>query len=463
MTSEELIALFRKEYHSLIPSPENGEIILRLYERFNKGNNIGNYFSMEDFREILNETKEIGEGQWRKTMSKLLEYFIQNHSKSIVDGKYSLTSHATQFTNQIKNTLDYEYKVSPIIETLQLLNIDAKGIKDITLLRVWYERSFSSNTIDIISLQLSSLHKELRSELQKMTEILYGNASSSPKIQILTDFEQVLQRVTGRAKDISDSLDFVDNVLRDLEIAIDYFAAIEQDFTHEQVQGNLTEFEIAKQNHKDAIIIQQKVEIQLENLKSELSSITNKIKIANEKLTELGQHFDAQIAYATKYSKLLHFMLEGSRRDKNEVITLPNPLTNKCIYQCDFSFIEIKPFSFIPPEPRSLPYKPSFNEEVYQKKKKEIDFLNNQDERTYFWLDECEKELHSNKFIDFSKMFYLILEEENDEIIPIKVGFNLFQMASQSSHYQIDIKPIRHQSTLKTDISIWDMTIHYKG
>jgi hypothetical protein len=463
MTSNELIALFRKEYHSLVPSRENGEVILRLYEQFNKGNNIGNYFLMEDFREVLNETKEIGEGHWRETMSKLLEYFIQNHSKSIIGGKYSLTTHATQFTNQIKNTLDYEYKVSPIIETLQLLNIDAKGIKDITLLRVWYERSFSSNTIDIISLQLSSLHKELRSELQKMTEILYGNSASIPKIQILTDFEEVLQRVTGRAKDISDSLDFVDNVRRDLDIAIEYFATIEQDFTHEQVQNDLAEFETAKKNHKEAISIQQKVEIQLENLKSELSSITNKIKIANEKLTELGQHFDAQIAYATKYSKLLHFMLEGSERDKNEVITLPIPITNKHIYQYDFSFIEIKPFSFIPAEPRNLPYKPFFDKEVFQKEKLEIDALNNQDERTYFWLDECEKELHTTKFIDFTKKFYLILEQENDEIIPIKVGFNLFQMASQSSDYQIDIKPTNYQSTFKTDVSIWDMKIHYKG
>ena len=462
MTSNELIALFHKEYYSLIPSPENGEIILRLHEKFNKGNNIGNYFSMDDFREVLNETREVGEGQWRKTMNKLSEYFIQNHSKSIDGGKYSLTFHAIQFTKQIKNTLDYEYRVSSIIKTLQLLNPDTKGINDITLLNDWYERSFSSNTIEIISLQLLSLHKELRSELQKMTEILYGNSASIPKIQILTDFEKVLQRVTGRAKEISDSLDFVDNVRRDLDISIEYFAAIEQDFTHEQVQNDLIEFETAKKNHKEAIIIQQKVEIQLENLKIELSSITNKIKIANEKLTELGQHFDAQIAYATKYSKLLHFIIEGSKKDKNGGIILPTPLTNKSIYLCGFSFIEVKPFSFIPPEPRSLPYKPPFNEVAYQKEKRKIDAFNNQDERTYFWLDKCEKELHTNKFIDFSKMFYMILEKENDEIIPIKVGFNLFQMASQSSDYQIDIKSIKHQSTVKNDISIWDMKIHYK-
>ena len=463
MTSNELIALFRKEYDSLIPSRENGEIILRLHEQFNKGNNIGDYFLIEDFRQVLSETKEIGEGHWRQTMSKLLEYFIQNHSKSIIEGKYSLTNHATQFTNQIKKTLDDEYKVSSLIETLQLLNIDAKGIKDIALLRVWYERSFSSNTIDIISLQLSSLHKELRLELHRMTKILYGNSTSSPKIQILTDFEEVLRRVTSRAREISDSLDFVDSVRKGLDTAIEYFAEIEQDFTHEQVQNNLTEFEIAKKNHKEAIYIQQKVEMQLENLKSELSSIISKIKIANEKLTELGQHFDAKIAYATKYSRLLHFMLEGSKKEKNEVITLPFPLTNKNIYQCDFSFIEVKSFSFIPPEPRSLPYKPSFDKEEHKKEKQKVDALNNQDERTYFWLDECEKELHLTKFIDFSKMFYLILEKENDEIIPIKVGFSLFQMASQSSDYQIDIKPNKYQSTFETDITIWDMKIHYKG
>lgn len=82
-------------------------------------------------------------------------------------------------------------------------------------------------------------------------------------------------------------------------------------------------------------------------------------------------------------------------------------------------------------------------------------------EKIALWIDACNSRLEKEKQLDYSAVFYEILDKEQNIEIPLQVGFALFQQHAHDNDFDVIIDKIIANPE-RNDILTWNMKIQCK-
>jgi hypothetical protein len=452
MDYEKIYEQFDSKYEKLIPSKHHALLLLKLFEETEIDKD--RVFTLSEIKYSL---KEISgrDSQYNMSIDSLLDYLIENPQRN---GSYKLTRFAEKFLKLLISEVE-PYKDFPLVETIKnTYTPDKETIKKIENLEAWFEKIFQPSTKEILLDSLEALKRKLNEKIKFMGIVLRDETILFP--QRVEQFSTIIQEVSFDAKQITEAID-LGNKLSDVLLEnVTYYQEKVNVFDNIKAMKEPEEYYKYSKELKIAENIKNEVEHYWKSADKELKIIWDKIRYAMTKVDDLRKSIDGSNYYTNRYEKLLSIMIKNSQYNDDE-IKLSNAFLPKTIYGKPNRFSVLERYNFLPSqgnEPLIIENEQDTREEILKEDK-----LNNAiEERIQEIFIRYKEILNRDKYIDFSRIFYQLYQEEKNIVIPIEVGDRLFSFASQDNNYEIIINEKQYPNNFNVDVAIWTMIIKKK-
>lgn len=436
MESFNLYREAKNQYETLIPSKNDGLILLSLYAKYKDKD-----FTEENIVAIIGKIfKDQGYESPRTEYSRnnaillrLQESFLwRNETKRT----YQFKKYGLELCLNIEKRLIAKYnpaKIKRFFDELhKSLSENIEGEKDFN---EWIEDHFSLRVPELVS----------------QIEILDQQVNES-----VNDFKTSIK---------SENKDVI-NILKEIEIHLEIIK--EQAFELKnafQVSYEIDEIltgVLQKPDNYNCIENIQKVQNFHNNSRSQLEQVSKRIDKIKPRIREFIYDFNKQ-DFDRKTNKFIDYLLQNSFAKKEgsaKRIQFPSSL-----FCLKVKLTEHLPtFNIFPTREISykLPMEISKRQIDFSQRKKLLDKTNKwkQDkERILYWTNTAFKELEENGTLVFTPLFFKIIDID-ELLIAVKTAHNILRRSTKHKQkYRIDINQTTANQTTVNNISIWEMTI----
>jgi hypothetical protein len=447
------------DYDFLIPNKIEGYIIIRLWQKI-KSHEIQEEFSYSDIRNVIDETASFTNGstpQTEKILKDLLHYFIKKPPETI--SKYYLSDYAERFIQLLETKIQSPYRNFPLKKNFEkYFSVEFEKIEDFEELNRWFIQGFHDTSKRVVIDHIESLQDEIESSIKKLNEILYSEKLQA--IEMVKLFVNEFKNFGLKAEQIREALFLKNETLRSLKNTSDFFYSKIEETKHFQTIEEEKQYQELEYKWQTANQIKEEVTAFFENIDKKLLRITNQIVFASSKLKELEENFQYQSLFKINLKKLLQLVLETSSFDKNEGILLNKnfPIKGIPFEKIQLFFSPKYEFNI---ETGSIGIVPQTNTDYEQAERTKIQNALQVQEKIASWVDICFARIEKENELNYSSVFYEILNSEQNIEIPLQVGFSLFQQFSNNKDFHVIIdKTIANPN--RNDIIIWNMKINRK-
>lgn len=447
------------DYDFLIPNRIEGYIIIRLWQKIKSGE-IQEEFSYNDIKNIVNEVTALTNGatpQIEKILKDLLHYFIKKPPETV--SKYYLSDYAERFIQLLETKIDSPYRNFPLKKNFEkYFAIEFEEIEDFEELNRWFKQGFHDTSKRVILDHIESLQDEVESSIKKLNEILYSDELQA--IEMVRLFVNEFKNFGLKAEQIREALFLKDETLKNLKKTADYFYIKIEETKHYQSIEEEKSYQELEHKWKTANQIKGEVAVFFDNIDKKLSRINNQIVFASSKLKELEENFQYQSLFKINLKKLLQIVLQTSSYDRKDGIVLHQrfPIKSLPFQKMQFFFVPRYEFNV---EPESIGIVPESNTDYEQAERAKIEKELQIQEKIALWIDTCNSRIEKEKQLDYSSVFYEILDNEQNIEIPLQVGFSLFQQYANNKDFDVTIDKIIANPN-RNDILTWNMKIQRK-
>ena len=447
------------DYEYLIPVKLNGYIIIRLWQKI-KSEEIPEEFTYNDIKNVINETASFSSGgtpQIEKVLKDLLHYFIKKPPETV--SRYYLSDYASRFIQLLETKVDSPYRNFPLKKNFEkYFTVEFEDIEDFDELCRWHQQGFHDTSKKVILTHIESLQDEVEISIKKLNDILYSDELDA--IEMVRLFAEEFKKFGLKAEQIREALFLKDETLKNLRKVAEYFYMQIEQTKHFQTPDEEKYYYELEHKWKISDQIKEEVIIFFDNIDRKLQRITDQIIFANSKLKELEENFQYQSLFKINLKKLLQLVLQNSIYDKKEGIMLHDNFPLKKIPCQRIQFYNTPHYEFNV-EPETTGVVPETNPDYEQEQKARIEMGLLVQDKIATWIDICNRRINSEKQLNYSSVFYEILDSEQNVEIPLQVGFSLFQQHAANQDYDIIIdKTIANPN--RNDILIWNMKIQHK-
>jgi len=448
-----------KDYEYLVPNKIEGLVIFRLWQKI-KSNEINEEFSYNDIKNVIIEVAPIINDttpQVEKLLKDLLHYFIKKPPETVA--KYYLSDYAERFIQLIETKVDSPYRNFPLKRNFEkYFSVIPEDIEDFNELNRWFKQGFHDTSKRVILDHIESLQDEVESSIKKLNEILYSEDLKA--IEMVKMFVNEFKGFGDKAEQIREVLFLKNETLKNLKRTSDYFYEKIKDVKHYQTAEEKAQYLELENWWKSASKIKEEVTAFFESIDKKLARIHDQIVFASSKLKELEENFQYQSLFKINLKKMLQLVLETSVFDGKEDIKLAEnfPIKSYPYEKIQFLFAPKYDFSI---ESETFGIVPKIDEEYEQSERNRIEAELLLQEKIASWIDKCNLRIEKDKTLNYSEVFYEILDIEKNIEIPLQVGFSLFEELSKNKDLYIKIdKDI--SNPIRNDIYIWNMKIYHK-
>lgn len=428
----------KNNYRLLIPDTEDGLILLSLYEKFNKAS-----FTEEKIIEVIEKVfKDTGKDTQRNEYNRnnviiirLQEYFLWRDEAK---GTYTFRKYGLDFCKSIHRKLSEQYNPSKIKRLFDYL---LNGL----------QTSLSSQESDFN--QWVEDHFDARQgELAEQIEILDHQVSDSVK--------EFRARIKNKDADVF-------QLLNEIEISLDLLKKqVLQLIEVFKITYDIDDILTGILEQPDAIKYTPnvlKVQYFDDQTRSQLEFVSKRIDKIKPKLREFIYEFN-QRDFDRKTELFLRHLLTKSSISKKEkggkILIPPKDIPLLVIDTNITPKFNIVPLKEIGPKPHIEPVERKIDPEKRKNNLIKTRAKLFEKQRIQHWVRECMKSLEKNGKLDFSSLFFQILNEEAGNLsIAIKTAYQVLRKYNTNKNYKVFIGHEKTISKKYLQTTIWKMSI----
>jgi len=421
-------------YDLLIPKKEYGIIIFKLYEQLENKNS--EFFSEDDITKLIiqhknNDKKELKE-RAKNIIRELTEFFLKE-----TDNQYRLTQYAKNFCQTIISKITDDLKPSEI--ELKLLYLKNTLLENRSFDK-WYSLIFTSDLTGFVEGQLESLERQIINVIKKFRAGVNDDTVNGDVLvkNILENIEEI-NKQTNKIKGSLNHAETIKSIINRIDPS-------------EEVNP-----EQSLQNQKSVISF-------LDNLILDFERISKRIERVIPKLRQFYGNM-TRVEFEKNTNKLLSLLLSQSQiigYKPNWKLKFPAS-KNFCLER-SFPYLPYK-FCFVDNKRNLIDYKkdkremyiPKPNVKEQETQRKVAEKTIRQRSKLFLFLEEIERELEYNKYIDFKLYFDKIINDADDINIAVKIASILIRKYSKSKNYTLVVN--QPSSKYSENKILWDMKI----
>lgn len=425
-------------YPLLVPSREEGLLIIRLHEKI-KNDEIDNHFSLHDIQRAVEETNSYtigGQPNRERLLKNLLNYFIERPPEQ--RNRYMLTEYARKFILLIDHKLNSPFRKFPLRDSFQrYTNFSAQDIRHINQFESWFSQGFQATTRENIFEHLEELKSDVQASVHRLNKLLYSGSATVQ--QMVAEFSVIFTDLGNNADEIREALRLGNNLELQVEMVVTLFYQQTQELGRPSTEDETAALKEATYAYERAEEIQQEIRSFFGIVDGKLSQLRERISYAITKLNELQDIFRYQSQYKLNLKKLLEHMLTIAKPKKNN-ITLPDTFPLKGIVEERFRLTVMPDLEHEFAQRNSVVTVP-YDEHYFRQEMASIETELSRQQRSAVLVDQYREGIEKEGRLDFTAEFYHILEREQDEELAVQVGYELLTYIHEHPKFQVDILP----------------------
>lgn len=439
MDSFNLYREAKDQYEKLIPEKNDGLILLSLYSKYkDKDFTEENIISTINkvFKDQGNESSRTEFNRNNAIILRFQESFLwRNASKKT----YQFKKYGLELCQNIEKRLIEKYNPAKIkrffAELHKSLTENIEQNKDFN---EWIEDHFEvrlpelTSQIEILDQQVNDSVKDFKTEI---------NSENQGILDVLKGIEIRLEVIKEQASELRNAFQ-ISYDIDDLLIGL----------LEENKGQNYISNIYRVQNFHD-------------NSRNQLEQVSKRIEKIKPRIREFIYDFNKK-NFDRKTNKFIDYLLQQSvvaREGSSKRIQLPNNLSGLVVksttHNLKFNVIPIREISpKLPIEVTKRKVDVSKRKELLEKTLK----WTRDKERIRYWTNLALKELELQGFLDFTPLFFKIIEEDQ-LTIAVKTAHNIIRKnTTYRNKYNVGVKKEPVYDTTKKGISLWQMTIQKK-
>lgn len=458
MLKQNITSQIAELYHQLIPSIEEGLLIVSLHEKIKTGEIDAN-FSNKDIQRTIEETAFLlppnsNLPNKERLLKNLLTYFIERPVEQ--KNLYTLTEYSRKFILLIENKLNSPFRKFPLRESFKrYTNFSAHDIKEINQFESWFNQGFQATTRENVFDHLEELKNQVKEAVQQLNKLLYSS-DLDPK-SIVLDFSIVFSGLAEKADEIRDTLRLGNNLQYEIDMVVSHFYEKTQEYETPVSDIQKKEFKELHYAFSRASDIKEEILSFFSIVDSKLGQLRERIQYASTKLNELQDFLRYQSQFRNNLRRLFEYTMDNSIVDKNLLI-FPKGYSKKYIIQEKFK-LSVLPDLYKNPSQSNLVIHVPEDFEYHQSEIQLIEAELTRQQRTAVIVNNLKEFLEHNQKLDLTEEFYNILENENDEETAIQVVHEITQYAHESKKYQLIIDRSVNPQYYNKPIITWTSNI----
>lgn len=458
MLRQILTSQIAESYHQLIPSIEEGLLIISLYDKIKTGE-IDLNFSNKDIQRTIEETAQYlppntNIPNKERLLKNLLTYFIERPVEQ--KNLYTLTEYARKFVLLLQHKLDSPYRQFPLRESFKrYTNFSAADIKQINQFESWFNQGFQATTRENVFDHLEELKNQVTEAISRLNKLLY--TTDIDPIAVVSEFSVVFSDLAEKADEIRDTLRLGNNLQYEIDLVVSYFYEKTQEYGTPITEAEKAEFNELHYAFSRASDIKEEILSFFNIIDNKLGQLRERIQYASTKLNELQDYLRYQSQFRHNLRRLFEYIMEHSEVQKSE-LSFPENFSKKYIVQEKFR-LSIMPDLDNNPSQSNLVIQIPEDKEYHRSEMLLIEAELTRQQRTAVLVDELKNTLENNEVMDLNKEFYEILEHENDEETAIQVVYEIVQYAHDTKQFQLLIDRKVNKQYYNKPIITWTTNI----
>jgi hypothetical protein len=427
-------------YQQLVPSREEGLMIFWLHEKIKCGE-IDSNFSIKDIQRAIEETNQFNSTNSiipnrERLLKNLLSYFIERPADQ--KNRYTLTEYARKFITLVDHKINNPFKKFPLRESFKLYaNFSAQDIRHINQFESWFSQGFQATTRENIFDHLEGLKADVHASVQQLNRLLYSG--ETPVQQMVADFSVIFTDLGEKADEIRDTLRLGNTLQLEIELVVSAFYKQPQQSKHPSTADEIAQFEELHYAYIRASEIQQEIQSFFDIVDGKLGQLRERIQYASTKLTELQDIFRYQSHFKLNLKRLLEYVLSILNSEKGE-LTLPAHFPHKGLPEERFK-LTVMPDLEREYVQRNAVIEIPEDEDYLRHELIRVEIELNRQQRTAILVEQYKERLKQEGALDFTREFYYILDNQQDEEVAIQVGYELIQFVHENPRFQVNIEP----------------------
>lgn len=336
MLRQILTSQIAESYHQLIPSIEEGLLIISLYDKIKTGE-IDLNFSNKDIQRTIEETAQYlppntNIPNKERLLKNLLTYFIERPVEQ--KNLYTLTEYARKFVLLLQHKLDSPYRQFPLRESFKrYTNFSAADIKQINQFESWFNQGFQATTRENVFDHLEELKNQVTEAISRLNKLLY--TTDIDPIAVVSEFSVVFSDLAEKADEIRDTLRLGNNLQYEIDLVVSYFYEKTQEYGTPITEAEKAEFNELHYAFSRASDIKEEILSFFNIIDNKLGQLRERIQYASTKLNELQDYLRYQSQFRHNLRRLFEYIMEHSEVQKSE-LSFPENFSKKYIVQEKF-------------------------------------------------------------------------------------------------------------------------------
>lgn len=425
----------KETYNQLFPQREIGLAIIYLYEQLIEFNSIDKEFSEKDihsaFIKVFRHQERQQTEDYGKYIYSLLEYFLDYNQET---QKYVFKDYAYKFCEHAKTIL--------------------KG-------------AFNPTKIKVLCTDITSLLKNIKeNETEKLKDWLELHYKSfEPRLREQIDFLE--KHIANSVEQLKEDTNFSEqkfiDVLRGVESSLDNAKEYNKELRSAYEQTKIIRTLLEERNIDDT------------HINDLISDVNSFISYTNRRLTNIDKRLERiqprirqlfsalnRPRFNSRIQKFLRHILDKSAvqslNGKKEII-FPNNLRTPIIHIDTPSFTILrKDIELFPSKPRKVQVY-NQNQNLIKKNKEKIEKRISQQKKISDWENLILYQIELNTNVNLSKLFFQILNEENDIQVAIIALFNVVRILRNNPRINLSIKDELEINNSFKNITLWKMEV----
>jgi hypothetical protein len=430
-----------KDYKELIPTEVETGLLITALKRQVESGMMEEAFTQNDFNDtlfIVQQALVREQGFQNEIISKKLSKNFYTTVKVNGEYRYKLTQYAKSFSLMLEEKVQLKLTKISLLKTLRntiaLREEDLQSIED---LEAWYDLRFTGRPQQTILAHIEHLQAQVDEEINSLKSILKDDADDP--VVMIKNYLDIFVRMGEQAEELSDTLLYKEEILKQLNQAIVEFSGNEEVWNKYKAIAN-------------------EVEFFFEGIDRFLQVIEDKIQESVKKLRSLLDNVRYKQLYKLRLEKFLNYLLVEGQTNKEES-QLPSGLNAPVIIQDSMQFKYLPDINYNLGDPEAVPEIVIDEEYLKEQEEKAIKRLEVQ-EKMAQWTDKIWNSINEVEIADFQNIIKEIYQQEQNWEIPLEVASEIVKKTGFSTKVKIEIKTGEAEET-ENEMAVWKMNIKH--
>lgn len=423
-------------YYQLVPSREEGLLIFQLHGKIKSGEIDAN-FSTQDIQRAIDDTRDLNIGATpnrERLLKNLLNYFIERPAEQ--RNRYCLTEYARKFILLLDHKINNPFRKFPLRDSFKrYTDFSAQDIRQINQFESWFNQGFQATTRENIFDHLEELKADVQESIQRLNKLLYSEGETV--LKMVGDFSVIFTDLGEKADEIRDTLRLGNNLQLEVEKVVFAFFQQTQEVGRPTTPEETAAFEALIFAYHRSQEIQQEVRAFFDIVDTKLGQLRGRIQFASTKLNELRDLFRYQSRFKLNLKRLLEQVLGETTTEKGEA-RVPAWFPRRPMIEERFK-LTMMPDLEREYATRNLVLEIPENADHRRQERLKVDTELIRQQRTAILVAAYKEQLIREGMLDFTKEFYKVLEDEQDEEVAIQVAYELIQFGQQEPALHLNI------------------------